>query len=78
MRGLVLGLLMCAACSDNLGGVGQQCTTSGDCAPGLLCDFGKKPHVCEPMGEVKPPDMAVPVDLAGDDFAGEDLSQMHD
>ena len=80
MRGLLLALLMCAACDDNLAGVGQQCNSSGDCAAGLLCDFSRKPHLCEPQGQVKQPDMAVPVDLAGDDLSGDDLtsSSSHD
>ena len=68
---IFFALLLVAACDDdNLAGVGQPCSSSGDCAAGLLCDFGRKPHVCEPAGTVKPPDLSV----SNDDLAGEDLA----
>ncbi len=78
MRTLLLLLVLGGAgCDDNLAGVGQACSSSGDCAQGLLCDFGRTPHTCQPAGTVHM-DLAVPGDLAGADFAGEDLSSPHD
>jgi hypothetical protein len=66
MRTLLTVLFLCACGDDNLAGVGQPCGSSGDCAAGLLCDFGKKPHVCEPAGTVHA-DFSVPDDLASHD-----------
>jgi hypothetical protein len=63
--------LLAASCSDGaLTGEGQPCVTSGECAQGLLCDFGRTPHLCEPSDTVGRdmtvhiPDAAVP-DLSG-------------
>jgi hypothetical protein len=78
MRTLLIACLFVFACGDdNLAGVGQPCISSGDCAAGLLCDFGKKPHVCEPETTLKP-DLSMMGDLAGEDLAGEDLAHEHD
>ncbi len=79
MKWLALTALLLAGCGDdNLAGVGQPCSSSGECAQGLLCDFGRKPHVCEPQETVKGEDLSVPPDLAGDDLAGEDLTRGRD
>jgi hypothetical protein len=69
MRLLLLGVLWLGCGDDNLAGVGEPCNSSGDCAIGLLCDFGKTPHACEPAGEVRMPDLSVPRDLSGADLS---------
>jgi hypothetical protein len=71
-------LLFCAAllfgCDDSLLGAGQTCASSGECGPGLLCDFGKTPHVCAPTETVRSH-----ADLSAHaDAAGGDLSTPHD
>ena len=65
-RALLTVLFLCGCGDDNLAGVGQPCNSSGDCAAGLLCDFGKKPHVCEPAGTVHPPDLSMPIEEGAD------------
>jgi hypothetical protein len=68
MRTLLTVLFLCACGDDNLAGVGQPCNSSGDCAAGLLCDFSKKAHVCEPAGAGHPPDLSMPIQN-GEDLA---------
>ncbi len=77
MVALVAVLAGCG--SDSLGTTGATCRSSEDCAPGLLCDFGRTPHKCEPSSTAAPDmakaktdmaaeasDMAVPAgDMAG-------------
>jgi len=63
---LVLLALLLGCTDDSLAGVGQPCNSSGDCAAGLLCDFSKKQHTCQPAGPAHP-DLSVPDDLAGAD-----------
>ncbi len=74
MRLLFLGILLLGCGDDSLAGIGQPCTSSGDCAAGLLCDFSKKQHTCQPAGQVHPPDLALPGDMAGADFSVADLA----
>jgi hypothetical protein len=58
-RALLVGLAAAVlGCGDDLLGVGQTCTSSGECADGLLCDFGHHPPVCAPSGTLR--DLAVP------------------
>jgi hypothetical protein len=73
--------------SDGLAAAGQPCTASAECGAGLLCDFGKTPHVCATKESIAL-DMAMKldgaadlgvrdlgaVDLQGIDLAGADLS----
>jgi hypothetical protein len=64
--------LLCAAalvgaCGDDLGAVGDACTTSSECETGLLCDTSLKKPVCAQMVAPHP-------DLAGVDLSGADLS----
>jgi len=69
---VLTALALCiASCSDGgLSSEGQTCITSGECAPGLLCDFGRTPHVCAPSDTVgrdmtvKIPDASIS-DLSG-------------
>jgi hypothetical protein len=70
---LLGGLFSQVGCGGN-GGVaeGGTCTSSGECASGLLCDFGKTPHVCA-KSETISHDMAVHVDGLVGDLAGRDL-----
>ena len=71
MRLLLLGCLLLGCADDTLAGVGQPCNSSGDCAPGLFCDFSNsKMHSCQPAGPLR--DMSVPDDLAGSDSAVSD------
>jgi hypothetical protein len=50
---VVLLLLGCA--DDNLAGVGEPCSSSGDCAAGLICAFTTKTnHTCQPAGPPRP------------------------
>jgi hypothetical protein len=67
------GLFSQASCGGN-GGVaeGGTCTSSVECSSGLLCDFGKTPHVCA-KSETISHDMAVRVDGLVGDLAGRDL-----
>ena len=46
------------SCADDLGAAGDLCTTSADCAAGLLCDTAQSPPVCASMSSPRP-------DLAG-------------
>ena len=64
---LVLALLLLGACgSDSNLGAGATCSSSDECGPGLLCDFGQKPHVCSPTSTA-PRDMAMKIPDAGPD-----------
>ena len=79
MRVVWLIALALAACDSGLVGEGGECTTSDECAAGLLCDFSKTPHVCAKNGSLTtdlatPPDFRAVVDLAGADFAGADFA----
>jgi hypothetical protein len=78
MRLLLLSCILVACGDDNLAGVGQPCASSGECAAGLLCDFSKKQHTCQPAGQVHPPDLSTPesLDMAGEDLSLADLSQV--
>jgi hypothetical protein len=52
---------------------GATCTSSTECANGLLCDFGKTPHVCA-KSETISHDMAMRLgDASVHDLAGRDL-----
>jgi len=66
---LCLGLALVAGCSDDLAKEGEACSTSAECAPGLLCDSARDPAVCAKTGGPRP-------DLAGVDLAGIDLSEV--
>jgi len=83
MRALILlaalgSLAACSASRDKP--EGSTCVTSQECGAGLLCDFGKTPHVCaktESIGRdmaVPAPDLSVSADLAGVDLTGADLT----
>jgi len=67
MRALLAACLLCAACGPDLGSAGDPCSTSADCADGLLCDVTRSPPVCASMLDPHP-------DLAGADLEGLDLS----
>jgi hypothetical protein len=89
MRLVLLTLLLAGCGDDQLLGEGKPCITSEECAAGLVCDFGKMPHSCEPSLSVNR-DLATPVedlhvsdmgdaavqpaDLSGVDFTGVDLT----
>ena len=58
-------LVSLPACGDgNLAGEGKPCSTSAECADGLVCDYGKSPPVCASMLTVSR-DMAVNVKDGG-------------
>jgi hypothetical protein len=79
MRALLLGLLLMGCDDDTLKGVGEPCNSSGECAAGLLCDFGMRPtHTCQPEDSVTRRDMTfVPeMDMSGDDQGVADMSQV--
>ena len=61
-----------AACGDDRGQAGDPCTTSAECADGLLCDTALSPPACAKTGGPRP-DFAG-VDLFGVDLAGADFS----
>jgi hypothetical protein len=73
VRALFLAAFFFAACDNAQVGAGGVCTSSEECGPGLLCDFGKMPHVCAGMSStstdlsivITPPDDAA-VDAATD------------
>jgi hypothetical protein len=78
MRRLVIATLLAlglgtSGCGDGLLGDGKVCVSSLECAPGLLCDFGKTPHVCAPSDtvnrdlSVRIRDMSAVEDLTGSD-----------
>ena len=71
MRAL-LPIVLLAGCGDDaLLDAGKTCATSDECAAGLLCDFGKTPHVCAPSESVSR-DMAVtPADAKAPDLGGD-------
>jgi len=81
MRFLPAALLLMLGCGAPGGKAeGQTCVTSQECGPGLLCNYGVTPHVCAKSSTVErqdltvPEDMAVPVDLAGADLRGVDMT----
>jgi hypothetical protein len=60
MRLFVVAVLWLGCADDSLGGVGEPCNSSGDCAAGLLCDFSnRKMHTCQPAGPLR--DFATPI-----------------
>jgi hypothetical protein len=62
---LCLGALCLAACSSGgLLAAGAHCSTSEECANGLLCDTSSKPAVCSTMVAHRN-DLASPDDLRG-------------
>ena len=68
MRAVLIALSLCLAaggCDSTLSGAGGPCSTSEECAAGLLCDFGKKPHVCASMSSVST-DLSATIDGGGD------------
>ena len=68
-------LVLLAGCGDDLAGVGQPCSSSAECAAGLVSDFGRRDHTCQPTLTVRP-DMAVRlVEDAGEPL---DLAQIPD
>ncbi len=84
-RALLSALAIVAAigaCSDDLAGAGDPCTTSAQCGAGLFCDTSLEPPSCVTMGSPRPDLRGVDqlngelggVDLAGVDLAGADLS----
>ncbi len=62
MRLVLLALFAvgAGACGAGLSPAGGTCTSSEECAAGLICDFGKAPHVCAQMGTLAT-DLSVPV-----------------
>ena|SRR5579871_3040727 len=74
MRLVAALLLLVAGCDAGLVGEGGECTTSEECASGLLCDFSKTPHVCAKMGSLTTDFSTPPRDLSIVDLAGADLS----
>ena len=46
MRILIALVLLAAACGSAPFPAGHTCTSSAECANGLLCDYGQMPHVC--------------------------------
>jgi hypothetical protein len=47
---LVLGAPLIGCGDDTLAGLGEPCQSSEECKSGLLCDYGRSPHVCAPTG----------------------------
>jgi hypothetical protein len=78
-RQLLLALLFgLSSCGDDaLGTAGAPCNSSEECAAGLLCDLGKKPHVCATSLSVSR-DMAVRVDGGSDHGVPLDGPPVHD
>ena len=83
MKRIVATVFLCAplfaACGDDLKSEGEECITSSECGPGLLCDTALSPPACARMGAPRPDlagaDLSGPKeDLAGADLAGLDLS----
>jgi hypothetical protein len=73
---LALAVALAACEGDALVGAGGECTSSEECAAGLLCNFGVTPHVCAPMDTVGR-DMAMAkndLSAAVTDLAGVDLT----
>lgn len=69
MRLLWSLLFLIGACgSDANLAQGSTCSSSDECGPGLLCDFGQMPHVCSPTSTA-PRDMAMKLPDAGPDAA---------
>ena len=60
-----LAVALLGACDAGLVGQGQECASSEECAAGLLCDFGRSPHTCQPMGSLAT-DLSVRLDAAAD------------
>jgi hypothetical protein len=53
MRIVLFALSLAAVgCDSSLSPAGGPCSTSEECEAGLLCDFGKTPHVCASMSSV--------------------------
>ncbi len=82
MRALLCAAVLLAACGSSRNkGEGATCVSSQECATGLLCDYGKTPHVCAKMDSVlredmsaEPPDMTMAPDLFGADLFGVDFT----
>jgi hypothetical protein len=74
-RWLLFATLLAACGSDTLGGEGATCTSSEECGDGLLCDFGKTPHVCSPTSTASK-DMTVRLPDAGRDAHLPDLAEV--
>jgi hypothetical protein len=81
MRALILIAAALAGCGSSRNKAeGEVCVTAQECADGLLCDYGKTPHLCAKMDSVGRdmavalPDMSVPQDLFGVDLRGLDLT----
>jgi hypothetical protein len=69
MRALVLASLVFVpvACKQSLRAQGEECTTSAECQPTLLCDTALEPPSCQPSGSPRP-DLSTEIeDLAGRD-----------
>ena len=53
MRLVLIALGLAAfGCDSTLPPAGGPCSTSEECAAGLICDFGKNPHVCATMSTI--------------------------
>jgi hypothetical protein len=54
----IAGLIALAvACGgSDLKQAGDSCNASSECASGLVCDFGREPHVCASMSTQQMPD----------------------
>jgi hypothetical protein len=64
-----LAVALLGSCDAGLVGQDQECASSEECAAGLLCDFGRSPHTCQPMGSLAS-DLAMRLDAAAADMTG--------
>jgi len=64
MRAFFLALVLAAGCDSGVQPAGGVCSTSEECAAGLLCDYGQTPHRCAGMMSAFD-DLSVPPDDAG-------------
>lgn len=62
-----------AACDAAQVGEGQPCSSSEECLAGLVCDFGRTPHSCQPTDS-----LTRDLSMRMGDAAAPDLSQLGD
>lgn len=73
LRASLIALFLVGCGDEGLRGEGQPCNNSAECAPGLLCDYGQREHVCAKSSTVR--DLATAEeDMADLSASGDDLS----
>jgi hypothetical protein len=72
LRVVLLGGALLGCGDDTLAGLGEPCQSSEDCKSGLLCDFGRSPHVCASTGSQSYDLSVIVVHDAGLDLRGVD------